>query len=324
MNTFRISIFCILLVMVAGCTHPLSRQEKKGLAKTVRVAMMMSMVGAGAGGSTAGMDDSAAGIAGMAAFGVGASVAVRQSIVLNLDKREDELRQSESAKRGYLIVERPTPYQLRMLTDHQASFDTASPRLTPQSHIVLNDIAETMQRHKDAKLIITGYADDGGTEVGKTRLAERRARAAIRYLEQRGVKTWRIERNGKTRPEYAAGGKKGISIYRRLEMTLASRLLGLKADLKMLERNIRQLQSAKDNDLMVKKAGPDTLKLTMAHRAAFTSGSALLTDRGRVALGNLAALLERHPYATVEVIGHANDGGSVEKNRSLFVAVSKP
>ncbi|MDQ6960627.1 MAG: hypothetical protein Q9M27_06300 [Mariprofundaceae bacterium] len=125
LNTFRISVLCILLVMIAGCTHPLTREEKKTLAKTVRVAMTMAMVGAGAGGSTAGMDEGAGG-SGVFAIGVGAGVAVRQSVVLNMDQREEELRQSESAKRGYLMVERPSPYQLRLSTAHQAAFASGS------------------------------------------------------------------------------------------------------------------------------------------------------------------------------------------------------
>jgi len=311
------SVLCTLLVMIAGCTHPLTRQEKKSLAKTVRVTMMMSMVGAGSGGSMAGMDDSAAGVAGVAAFGVGAGVAVRQSVVLNMDQREEELRQSDSAKRGYLIVERPSPYHLRLLTDHQASFTPGSARLTSQSRVVLNDIAAALKRHEDAKVIILGHADDGGTTSTDKQLAGYRTQAAIHYLEQHSVEAWRIEHNSKKHPINTTSGKKGLSISRRLEITFSSQLLGLKGDLDLQERDIRQFQSAKDSNLMVKRAGPDTLRLTMAHQAAFTPGSAELTSQGVTALDHLAALLTRHPYANVEIIGHANDANSPDKNMQL-------
>jgi len=302
--------------MVAGCTHPLTREDKKLISKMAKVTATMAFAGIGAGGGTVGMDESVGG-GGAVAIGAGAAIALRQSVVLNLDKREEELRQSESMKQGYMVVERPSPYRLRLLTDHQAAFTSRSARLTPQILVVLNDIAETMKRHEDAKIMITGHADGGGTIAADRQLAERRVRAARRYLEQHGVQAWRIERRGEDHAIDTTTEKKDASIHRRLEIIITSQLLNLRADLDLQERNLRQLQSSKANDLMVKRSGPDTLKLTMAHRAAFTHGSTELTPQGSAAMNDLARLLKRHPYASVEIIGHANDSPLPKENRQL-------
>jgi len=275
--------------------------------------MVMSMVGAGAGGGTAGMDEGV-GSTGVFAIGVGAGIAVRQSVVLNLDKREEELRQSESVKQGYMVVERSTPYRLRLSTAHQAVFTNGSARLMPQILVVLHDIAKTMKLHADAKIVITGHADDGRTDKP---LAGHRARAASRYLEHHGVEAWRIERSTADHAIDPANGKKEASTHRHLDIILTSQLLGLRADLDLQEHHISQLQSSQDGDLIVKRAAPDTLKLTMAHQAAFAPGSNELPPKGSAILDNLAVLLKRHPYASVEIIGHANDGNSPDKNSQL-------
>ncbi len=264
----------------------------------------MAFVAIGAGGGAAGMNDGGSGGGGAIALGVGAGIVLRQSVALSLDKREAELRQSGSAKQGYLIVERPTPYEIRLLTAHQARFTFGSARITPQSQAVLNDIAGAMKHHRDARIIITGYADDGGTTAMARRLATRRAQAATRYLEQHGVEAWRIERSNAGYVADTAYKKKGVSVHRRLGILITSQLLNLRVDLNSLESNIHQLQSLKDNDLMVKRSGPDSLKLTMAHRAAFIPGSIEPTPRGRALMDDLARLLKRHPYASVRIIGH--------------------
>jgi len=316
MNTFRISVLFILLVMVAGCTHPLNREDKKLLSKMAKVTATMAFAGIGAGGGTVGMDESVGG-GGAVAIGAGAAIALRQSVVLNLDKREEELRQSESVKQGYMIVERFTPYQLRLSTAHQAAFANGSALLTPQIHVALNDITATMKRHKDAKIMITGHADDGGTIAADRQLAERRVRAARRYMEQHGVEAWRIEHSCEEHAIDTTNEKKNAYAHRRLDIIITSLLLDLRADLDLQERNIRQFQSSKDNDLMVKRSGPGTLKLAMAHRAAFSPGSTELPPQGDAAMNDPARLLKRHPYANVEIIGHANDSNSPERNRQL-------
>jgi len=316
MNIFRISAFCILLMSIVGCTHSLTREDKKVLAKTARAAVTMFFVGVGAGGGGAmGMDN---GDAGAIALGVGGGISLRQGVALNLDRREEELRQSKSAKRGYMVVERISPYRLRLFMAHQAEFASGSARLTLQSHMVLNDIATMMKRHEDAKIIITGRSDAKGKGAMDRYLSEHRAEASIRYMEQHGVEAWRIERNSEGHVIHTMNEKRDAStIQHRLDLIITSQLLELKADMNLQESTVHQFRSAKENDLIVKRAGPYTLKLVMAHRAAFSPGSVRLTRQGSAVMNDLAGLLKRHPYANVEIVAHANDRDSPEENRRL-------
>jgi len=315
MNIFRVSVLCIFLMSIAGCTHSLTREDKKALAKAARAAVTVFFVGVGAGGgSTMGMDN---GDAGAIALGIGAEISLRQGVALNLDKREEELRKSKSAQRGYMVVERISSYQLRVFMARRADFGSNSARLTPQSLWVLDDIARMMERHEDAKIIITGHSDDKEKVAMDRQLSKRRAQAAIRYLERHGVQAWRIERNREGHVIHTMNEKKGAFIHHRLDIIISSQLLDLKADINSQERSIRQFQSAKDNDLIVKRAGPYTLKLTMAHRAAFSPGSIELTRQGSAAMNDLSRLLKRHPYANIEIIAHANDRDSPKESRQL-------
>jgi len=300
---------------IVGCTHSLTREDKKILAKTARAAVTVFFVGVGAGGgSSMGMDN---GDAGAIALGIGAEISLRQGVALNLDRREEELRRSKSAKRGYMVVERTSPYLLRIFMAHQAEFGSDSSRLTPQSHFALNDIATMMKRHEDAKLIITGHTDAKGEAVMDRQLAEHRAQAAILYLERHGVEAWRIERNSEEHVIHTVNEKKDAFAHHRLDIIISSQLLDLKADMNLQENTVRQFRSSKDNDLIVKRAGPYTLKLTMAHQAAFSPGSIELTRQGNAVMNGLSGLLNRHPYANIEIIAHANDRDSPKENRRL-------
>jgi len=299
---------------IVGCTHSLTREDKKVLAKTARAAVTVFFVGVGAGGGSMGMGN---GDAGSVALGIGAGISLRQGVALNLDRREEELRQSKSAKRGYMVVERISPYRLSLFMAHQAEFGSGSARLTPQSHMVLNDIAIIMKRHEDAKIIITGRSDAKGKAAMDKQLSEHRAEASIRYMEQHGVEAWRIERNSEDHVIHTMNEKRDASIQHRLDLIITSQLLDLKADMNLLESTVRQFRSAKENDLIVNRAGPYALKLVMAHRAAFSPGSAGLTRQSSTVMNDLAGLLKRHPYANVEIIAHANDRNSPEENRRL-------
>jgi len=307
MNTSRISLLCSLLILFAGCTHPLSRADKKTFAKMAQVGITMAFIGAGGAGGTAAasMDE---GAAGTVAFGVGSGILLKQQVVMSLDRRQQELQQSRSATQGYLIVERPVPSRLHLYTSDRAGFIPGSIHLTPQSRMALNDIAAVMRRHADAKVIITDNSDP---------LSVNRAVAVAHYLQQQGIEVWRIETVHSDNKVVKTAGRKTFINHRPLDISMSSQLLDLKKDLDLLEQSLRALPSTLRHDLIVKRAGRDRLKLTMAHQAAFKRGSSQLTAQGSAVMASLTAMLKRHPYASVDIIGHADDGATAEANKKL-------
>lgn len=315
MNISRIAVLCCLLVLMTGCTHPLSRDDKKMLAKAAQMTITMAFIGAGGGGGAAA--SMSEGGAGTVAFGIGSSIALNKSIVMNLDKRQAELQQSRSATQGYLDIERTTPYQLHLYTTSQAAFNSGSDQLTPQIKSTLNDIATTMQRHADAKLIFADHTNSDEKMVPSSMgLAKRRSLAAIQYLQKHGVEKWRLETNHAAHTLDSASEKTDTTIH-PLDIMMTSQLLGLKKDLDIQDQSIRAFPSTQQHNLIVKRSGRDRLKLTMVHQAAFKHGSSSLTLQGIAVMDDLVTMLKRHPYASVEITGHADDHSLAEENRQL-------
>jgi len=83
------------------------------------------------------------------------------------------------------------------------------------------------------------------------------------------------------------------------------------------EREIRLSEGGKNGDLYIERIKPDVLKITMEHGAEFPVGSAELSEQGRLALDDVARVVQKHGQSTVAIVAYANDAASSRANRTL-------
>lgn len=65
-----------------------------------------------------------------------------------------------------------------------------------ESRDVLDEIVETMQAYPDLRIEINGYTDALGSETGNKLLSEKRAKAVMEYLREKGVASERMSYTG--------------------------------------------------------------------------------------------------------------------------------
>jgi OmpA-OmpF porin, OOP family len=75
-------------------------------------------------------------------------------------------------------------------------FETGKYNLLPTSYTALNEVVKIMATHPHLQLAIEGHTDNAGTSVKNKILSERRAKAVVDYLVQKGIATGRLTANG--------------------------------------------------------------------------------------------------------------------------------
>jgi outer membrane protein OmpA-like peptidoglycan-associated protein len=102
-------------------------------------------------------------------------------------------------------------------------FDTARDTIKPESRKVLDAIAAILKAHPDLEHIrVEGHTDNVGGRAYNLDLSQRRARAVVRALVQRGVAASRLDSAGYgfERPIAPNDTSLGRAKNRRVEFTL--------------------------------------------------------------------------------------------------------
>ncbi len=101
-------------------------------------------------------------------------------------------------------------------------FEHNSARLRPESHAILDQVVDIMNRYPDYRLEINGHTDSTGPDALNMRLSQNRAKACYDYLASRGVPLRRMSYVGfgKTRPIAENDSQAGRQLNRRVEFNL--------------------------------------------------------------------------------------------------------
>lgn len=101
-------------------------------------------------------------------------------------------------------------------------FDYGSSVLKPESHDILNMIAEELNSNSGLTLYITGYTDDRGSEIFNLTLSEKRADAVKDYLLSKGCNSDNIVTYAKGKNEPVNENKNDMerALNRRVEFNL--------------------------------------------------------------------------------------------------------
>lgn len=103
-------------------------------------------------------------------------------------------------------------------------FATGSAILDTNSTTELDLLADYLKRHLEKRIHLTGHTDDQGDAAANQQLSEARARAAMNYLQKKGIATNRMtaEGKGETEPLLPNTTEGGRLLNRRVVVRLTS------------------------------------------------------------------------------------------------------
>ena len=202
----------VLLATVAGCattgtttTRTTERDKtKKGAA-----------IGAAAGallGAVIGEREADEILAGAAiGAGIGAGVGAY------MDRQEEKLANIPGTS-----VERVGEGMLLVHFKSDVLFDIDSSTLSYSSQSALEEAAQVFAEHPKTAIVVQGHTDSTGSEDHNQRLSERRARAVMNYLSQRGIDSTRMVALGFGEGQPVAGNdsSEGRKMNRRVDLLL--------------------------------------------------------------------------------------------------------
>ena len=102
------------------------------------------------------------------------------------------------------------------------NFETNSDKLTAESLIVLEAVADTLAQYPDVRVTIEAHTDNLGTATSNLQLSKRRAISVARYLVDEGVSGSRLKPQafGESQPLMSNATKKGRAANRRVEFSV--------------------------------------------------------------------------------------------------------
>ncbi|MDH3404456.1 MAG: carboxypeptidase regulatory-like domain-containing protein [Acidobacteriota bacterium] len=131
---------------------------------------------------------------------------------IRMDLRREDVTQLESALASKGMVDL-----------YGIHFDSGDDQFKPSSLGTLNAVLQVIQRAPEATFRVAGHTDSDGTEAYNQDLSERRARAVIRWLAERGVDAGRLRPAGygESRPAAPNDTPSGKALNRRVELGFA-------------------------------------------------------------------------------------------------------
>lgn len=175
-------------------------------------------IGAGAGGAIGGVIGSGSDNTAKGAI-LGAVIGGTAGALIGnyMDKQAEELAQDLEGAKIERIGE-----GIKITFDSGILFDFDSAELTPVSRQNIQDMAGTLVKYDDTKILIEGHTDNKGTEEYNQELSEERAASVSDLLKSRGVAGSRISEvgYGEEVPVADNSTEAGRSLNRRVEVAI--------------------------------------------------------------------------------------------------------
>lgn len=112
--------------------------------------------------------------------------------------------------------------RLRLLMPPQCGFSRKSSTVNPRLMEVLDRVVAVLKHNNKTMAVVHGYSDGKGNAKANQALSERRAHAAIAYMESQGIPSNRLvtEGYGSQYPIASNDTEIGRELNRRVEITL--------------------------------------------------------------------------------------------------------
>jgi len=101
-------------------------------------------------------------------------------------------------------------------------FVTGSAEIRVESELILDDIANWLDKNKNIKIEVQGHTDQEGSKTANQRLSSDRAEAVMFYLIKKGITPTRLTAKGfgESKPLDNSGTKKAMAKNRRIEFKI--------------------------------------------------------------------------------------------------------
>ncbi|WP_457667820.1 OmpA family protein [Thiolapillus sp.] len=198
-------------VALAGCTDPSDPNRK-----TKTGAMVGAVAGAVIGHQISHKNGAYVGAAlgALAGGGVG----------YYMDKQQRELEEQLAREQAAheLEIQRMKDESLKLTLNNEVSFDFDSAKIKHGFRDTLDKLANIIKKYDKTIVHVVGYTDSVGSETYNQNLSERRARAVSDYLMSHGVRSDRlqIEGRGESEPRASNATEAGRQLNRRVEIYL--------------------------------------------------------------------------------------------------------
>jgi outer membrane protein OmpA-like peptidoglycan-associated protein len=137
----------------------------------------------------------------------------------------DALDQCPGTPNGQAVDEKGCPVLFqpgaKTVALQGVTFATGKASLTPESEVVLRDVARQLAASPGTRVQVSGYTDNSGSRATNTRLSQQRAEAVERFLEANGVSPAQVTAKGFGPANPVASNKTaaGRAKNRRVELT---------------------------------------------------------------------------------------------------------
>ena len=205
---------CIFALVVSGCSAP---ETKTGQGATYGAAGG-AIVGAILG-QVVGKDTKST--LWVTAIGAAVGGATGAGVGKMMDNQERDMRAALASSEAATIRREGDLLSLTFKSD--MTFDVNSSTVKPGLYPELDRIANVMSRYPQTLIRIEGHTDSTGTEQYNLDLSKRRAQSVATLLENRSIKTARLELigYGETMPIATNETEAGRQMNRRVEIKIA-------------------------------------------------------------------------------------------------------
>ena len=216
--TFLLALLLLVNNFAQAQSSTVSTSRPKGtMSKTLKGGLIGGLGGAVAGGVAGRLIGGKSGTAKGAIIGAVLGGTAGALIGRKMDKQAADLRRDlEGAK-----VER-VGEGIKITFASGILFPTNSSTLTPEAAGNITQLAETLQKYADTKVVIEGHTDSSGSDAINQPLSQRRAQAVANNITSTGVDASRITATGygSTQPVADNTTAAGKAANRRVEVAI--------------------------------------------------------------------------------------------------------
>lgn len=191
--------------------------------------------------------------------------------------------------------------------------------LTNEGEIILQNVANVMNKYPSEKFEILGHTDSWGTDEYNLDLSKRRALSVKRYLIKMGVDSTRLFTAGcgERMPIADNSTSNGRAINRRIEFSIYD---GIIEDCEKAEEQ----KPKEDKKVSFKNTEQQKIadRLSSGEKLSFSNinfkvNSDIITEESMKILDNVADVLFKLPDLKLQIEGHTDSDGSKEYNQNL-------
>jgi outer membrane protein OmpA-like peptidoglycan-associated protein len=186
--------------------------------------------------------------------------------------------------------------------------------LTKEAEIILQNVADVLNRYPEEKIEILGHTDSWGSDKYNMELSERRAIAVKKYLADHGVDSTRLYTAGcgERKPIADNETSEGRAINRRIEFSVYD---GVSSKCPKVDDAIGvDFTNEREKKIAKTLLSGEQLSFT---NVRFKFDSDELTEPSKEILDNVVNVLNKLPDLKLEVQGHTDSDGADVYNQKL-------